>query len=337
MVDSRCHSFEGPPSIRNHRASLTCLSQSESSQGSGLSVRLTECFATLNLSLQELHNASQIPLTNNHNLREVRPNTSHLKENRTARSGSPERGRSRVQVSPNGGRSRGAFHSPSSPDRFIPRREYTEPSSTPFRVNRHPKLLSPRERFLRHRVPGNDPFLPTTRRPPNFPGQKSIPTRLRQRPYQRPGLVTSSMSVVGRNRTEFLRQVSSGSVWGVGGAAAIPTEPPAAASNSSQNPGDRSTTAPNFVARFLPRTNAADDHHKHESRLALALDIDPTTRLLCTSAVCMETHPSPTSADYERYAPFVWKDCAWKRAEQDHCKFALPIAYYSLAVLFAYT
>lgn len=56
---------------------------------------------------------------------------------------------------------------------------------------------------------------------------------------------------------------------------------------------------------------------KHESRLAIALDIDPTTRILSTSISRRENRPSPTSADHERYAPFVWKDNSWKKAEQN--------------------
>lgn len=311
MVDSRCHSFEDTPSNRNRHASLTWSSRSESSDDDRI-IGLTECFATNNLSLHELHNTSQISLT--HSL---------LKENKITTPG-PERGRTRNSDVP-----RAKFRSPSSPDRFIPKREYMNPPSTPLRVNKHPHLLSPRERFLRRRVPGHDPFLPTLRRPPNFPGQESIPTRLRQRPHQRPGLVTGSM-FLGGDRTNFLRQVSSGSVWGVGGILAIPVDSTAIVSNSSRNDSGRSTTAPNYVARFLPKRTAADDHNKHESRLALALEIDPTGRLLETSVACPKSHIRLASAFHERYAPFVWKDNAWKKAEKDNCKFALTASLHPL-------
>ncbi|CAI7600139.1 unnamed protein product [Penicillium pancosmium] len=123
---------------------------------------------------------------------------------------------------------------------------------------------------------------------------------------------------LGGDRTDFLRQVSSGSVWGVGGISAIRADPSAAVSNGSRNDAGRGTMAPNYVARFLPRRTAADNHNKHESRLALALDIDPTGRLLETSVACTENHLRPTSTDHERYAPFVWKDNAWKKAEKDN-------------------
>lgn len=322
MVDSRGHSFEDTSSISKHIASLTCPSRSESLDGG--SIRLTECFATINLSLQDLHNTAKLPRT--HPTAEALSQAPHphLKENRSASSGSPERGRTKIRVSPNGGISRRAFRSPSSPDRFIPKRDsdYIDTASTPFRVNKPAHALSPRERFFRRRVPGHNPFLPTIRRPPNFPGQKSIPTRLRQRPHQRPGLVTSSMFTAS-NQSDLLRHVSAGSVWGVGGISAIPANSDSSAviSNGLRTSATRSTTAPNYVAKFLPTRTAADDHHKHELRLALALDIDPTTRLLGTSVACTENHPQPISPDHERYAPFVWKDNAWRRAEQDRCKF----------------
>jgi hypothetical protein len=128
---------------------------------------------------------------------------------------------------------------------------------------------------------------------------------------------------LGGDRTDFLRQVSHGSVWGVGGISAIPADSSAAVSNGSGHDAGRSTTAPNYVAKFLPRRNAADDHNKHESRIALALDIDPTGRLLETSIACAEDHIRPTSTAHERYAPFVWKDNAWTKAEKDNCKSTL--------------
>lgn len=226
--------------------------------------------------------------------------------------------------------SRGNFRSPASPDRFIPKRDYSiDPPSTPFRVSKPPQVLSRRERFLRRRVPGYDPFLPTVRRPPNFPGQSSIPTRLRQRLHQRPGLVTNSM-FTGRGHSDFLRQVSSASVWGIGGTSAIISDSASVATDGLRHDAGRSTIAPNYVAGFLIRRTAADDHKKHESRLAIALDIDPTTRILSTSISRRENRPSPTSADHERYAPFVWKDNSWKKAEQNSCKFAFLTIYSAL-------
>lgn len=84
----------------------------------------------------------------------------------------------------------------------------------------------------------------------------------------------------------------------------------------------RPMPAPTYAAEFFPRTPTADEQHKHESRLALALDIDLATRLLGTCSPSTESSPSPTSSDYERLSPFVWKDSAWRKAERDQCKYS---------------
>lgn len=92
---------------------------------------------------------------------------------------------------------------------------------------------------------------------------------------------------------------------------------------------NRGTIAPIYAAHFLPQSTIKDERDMHESRLALALDIDPTTRLLdtCMLSAGRATPPSPASSHHERYSPFVWKDNAWKKVERGHCKWiALPYA-----------
>ncbi|KAI2993479.1 hypothetical protein CBS147345_10245 [Aspergillus niger] len=78
------------------------------------------------------------------------------------------------------------------------------------------------------------------------------------------------------------------------------------------------TTAPMFAAKFLPHVASTEEREKHKSRVALALDIDPARRLLKTCKLwhLLESLPSPSSPDFEKYSPFVWKDNAWRRAEK---------------------
>lgn len=318
MIDSRCHSLQQASLTGHHNVSLTSISRSESSQDSG-SFKWAQN-ATFTLPDLELSADSQLSL-----FPKRQANDSHLfprlKENKGAEASSPERGRGTVRVSLNRDRARNTSRSPISPDRFIPKREFNESPSTPFRVNKNPHQLSPGERFLRRRLPGDDPFLPNSRQSSGFPGQKLTPLRLRQRPSQRPRLVTD-LTVMRRNSSnDFPRQVSSGAVWGIGGASAVLGEPYMASSNPSRNLVGRGTTAPAFVAKFLPRDTEADNQNKHESRLALALDIDRTTRLLSTCATYAEAVPNPTSSHYERLSPFVWKDSAWKKVEGEHCEY----------------
>lgn len=319
MVDSRCHSFQNASSSANHhhQMSQTPTSRSESPQGNG-SLRLTN-FATIDLPLLENPDSSQTSLS-------LEPETkassiSHhppgREEGRTTDPASPERGRGKSRVSTNAGAALKAFASPISPDRFIPKRDFADDSSTPFRVNKHPQQLSPQEKLLRRRLPGDDPFLPTSRPLPLSPERKPAPTRLHQSPQQRPHLVTESAVAGGNGARDFLREVSSGTVWGVGGVS------PVADSRGVLSPG-RQMTAPSYAAKFLPRMPSTEEQSKHESRLALALDIDLATRLLGTCSPSTESSPSPTSSDYERLSPFVWKDSAWKKVEREQCKCPRP-------------
>ena len=317
MGASRCHSFEDASSAGNQHALFKSFSRSDSSQDDG-SIRLYE-FATINLPFHESPANSHISLT-------IRPSspgspsTPRLKENRTADAPPPERGRSRLRGYPVGEPTRRNFSASVSPDRFIPKRQFSEVSSTPFRVNKHPHQLSPEEKILRRCLPGDDPFLPNRAQGPAFPGQRPTPTRLRQRPLRRPRLVVDPAVTGGTHQHDFLRRVSAGAVWGVGGTTAMLGDPSMAVSDGAPSLSGRGSTAPTYVAKFLPRSNTAEDRNKHESRLALALNIDPTTRLLGTCLPCPENSPSPSSPYYERLSPFVWKDSAWKRVEREQCK-----------------
>ncbi|KAJ5369815.1 uncharacterized protein N7496_005907 [Penicillium cataractarum] len=318
MVDSRSHSFEDTSSTSNPNQSLTFLSQSESSQDDE-SLQITE-FATINLPLADSPASSQNSLV-------LRPTpkavniTTHAQENREASSpapSSPERGRRLSRGPPVSNASQATFRSPISQDRFIPKREFGNHSSTSYRVNKHPFQLSPRERILRRRSPGEDPFLPTPRQSPVSPGRRPTPTRPPQGPHHRPHLVADSIALGNSASNDFLRRVSAGAVWGVGGASAVLGQPPAATSTGARSISGRGGVSPAFVARFLPRITRHDDLNKHESRLALALDIDPTTRLIDICTAREEKSLSPASKDFERYSPFVWKDSAWKRVERGH-------------------
>ncbi|KAJ5273393.1 hypothetical protein N7478_008518 [Penicillium angulare] len=314
MIDSQCHSFEDASSEANYTMSIRSRSHSDSfsESGSVRRVQLHPINKPLPSSANSSHKLQSLPKTKSHD------DIPSLQENRSAFTTYPERGRSRSRKPLTRDPVRNNYHSPIFPDRFIPKRDFGDSPSTPYRVNKHPLELSPRERFLRRRLPADDPFLPTPPRTPAFPGQNAKPTRLRQRPLQRPRLVTD-LAVMGSNRpNDFLRQVSSGTVWGVGGASTMFGQSSAATITGGQNLSERNNTAPTFVAKFLPKNTKAGQQSKHESRIALALDIDPATRLLDTCRSYTETSPRPSLIDHERFEPFVWKDNAWKKGEREH-------------------
>ncbi|KAJ5533097.1 hypothetical protein N7494_009649 [Penicillium frequentans] len=318
MINSQCHSFEDASSAGSYNMPIISRSHSESSQDTG-SVRRLQLTNT-NFPFLKSPAGSQdlLPISNT---RPVQA-TPVFQGNLSADAVSPERGRSRHRRPLNRVAARSAYSSPISPDRFIPKRDFAESPSTPYRVNKHPQQLSPRERLLRCRLPGEDPFLPTsqTRR---SPAQSPRLTRSRQSPLHRP-LLISNLTFMSPNRpNDFLRQVSSGGIWGVGGTSAM-LGTSVSATNGAPSLLGRRTTAPNFVAKFLPRSTKAEEQNKHESRIALALNIDPTTRLVGTCRTHVERPPGPTSPDYERFAPFVWNDSTWKKGNREHWPMVPP-------------
>ena len=320
MIDSRCHSFEAIPLRRYHDTSLTSLSRSDSSH-EGVSSGLMH-FASFTLPFPGSPANSQLSLS-------LEPETSRFqltlssKENEEGKYSPRERGRSRNRAPLRVKCARNSFQSPDSPDRFIPKREFGECPSTPYRVNKRPQQLSPDERLRRRRLPGDDPFLPTRRGLSGFHRQSPVSNQLLQRLSHRPHLVTDPVIRRSNDPNERLRQINSGAVRGFGGASAMVGDLSVADFSTSQGVTSRGTAAPATVARFLSRNTAVDDQNKYESRVALALDIDRTTRLLNTSASCPDVTPSPTSVHHERFSPFVWKESAWKRVERDRCKYCI--------------
>lgn len=317
MVDTQRHSFEEASPTGNHTHRLTSHSRSEST-GDSCSIQLTE-FATINLPFFETPTASQSSPSRKPRAPPVLTPAPRFKENRVK---SPQRGRSIVRSSIDTTVPRNYFRSPISPDRFIPKRDLVEPTSTTFRVTKHPQRLLPQEKLLRRLPPGDDPFMPPApRRTPVASGSQP-PTRLQRIPHHRPRLVTELTIASNNFAHRSLRHVSSGAVWNVGGVSAVlggsliatPDDTPVTSSNSNRS------TAPIFVARFLPKKPKFSEDEIHESRLALALGVDPTIRQLTTCLRCLDAPLSPTSPDYERLAPFVWKDSDWKKSKKEHCK-----------------
>ncbi|OGM41106.1 WD domain protein [Aspergillus bombycis] len=210
--------------------------------------------------------------------------------------------------------------SPASPDRFIPVRQFMNPPSTLFRVSKSPQELSPEERFLRHRSQREDPFMSTrTRRSATTPG---VPSRRPLRLYYGPRfidipVITGINSSL--NQEAGYRQVSNGAVWHVGGASAAVGRRSRTTSSRSGGPLTSGTAAPMYNASFLPPVESTEEQSKYESRVALALDIDPARTLLNSHHgwPLLESTPAPFSPLYERFSPLVWKDNAWKKAEKN--------------------
>ncbi|PYH45232.1 WD40 repeat domain-containing protein [Aspergillus saccharolyticus JOP 1030-1] len=206
------------------------------------------------------------------------------------------------------------------PDRYIPMRGSHCAPTTPFHIIKKPRELSPEEKLLRRRPPRDDPFMPS-HLPRSFSDPKPPSSRICSTHY-RPHLVTEPVLTgndSSRDLRDMTRQISHGAVWNVGGNSAALGRASLAVPHGSGTHFASGTTAPMFTAKFLPQTAATEEREKHKSRVALALDFDPATRLVRNSKPwpMLRKLPSPASTDYERFSPFVWKDNAWKRNGRD--------------------
>lgn len=213
---------------------------------------------------------------------------------------------------------------PSSPDRFIPIRDFDDSPSTSFHVTKPTQQLTPEEKLLRQRSPKADPFMSVR---PQRPASVSPQAERSLSPHYAPHMVTDSAVTGARavnGQRDIIRQISSGAVWHVGGAASAQDRPLLPVPDGTGGLLGSGTTAPMYTARFLPQTTTIEQREQHEARVALALDIDPTSRLLGTSKPwpLHESRPSPSSPDFDRLSPLEWKDSAWKRADgnQGECK-----------------
>lgn len=241
---------------------------------------------------------------------------------------SPDRGRGKVRGGKRTAGVRLDSKSPASPDRFIPLRNSIGNPSTPYRVGKDPQELSPEERLFRRRSPGEDPFTPKKTR------QSKSATKAGRvfSPRFGPHLVNDS-TVPGRSAStgarDTTRRVSNGAIWAVGGTSAALGRRPTVALDGPRGLLASGTTAPMYAAKFLPQTRtSAEDRVTYESRIALALDIDPAARVLNNSNLLsvIDPLPSPSSPEYEQFSPLVWKDNAWRRVERGQCKSRLFIS-----------
>jgi hypothetical protein len=104
------------------------------------------------------------------------------------------------------------------------------------------------------------------------------------------------------------RQISAGAIWNVGGPSAVSDTVVAVSTGRGRMLGS-GTNAPLYKSAFLNRADPDAELEAYERRLALALDIDQTDRILQHSS-------SPASSGSPRSGPasqakHVWRDGAW--------------------------
>jgi hypothetical protein len=224
---------------------------------------------------------------------------------------------------------------PSSPfnssDRFVSRRPTIERTDS-FRVGKRPESLSPSERYNRQRDHSIDPFRSPSgsrsrdavqRRTP-APGQRTTPV------YHVPSFVHSydatpvNADASNTPPEESMRQISLGAVWNVGGSAAAQPGGTHAVPDGHGGLTASGSNAPLHTAGFLDRDTPSDQARAHESRLALALDIDQTRPVLMHSLPASPVSPVPAGLA-PKYSPFIWQNGEWSRGYGQRRKYFSPV------------
>lgn len=218
----------------------------------------------------------------------------------------------------------------SSPDRFIPLRSPPSSTERPIHSSRSPQGLSPRERYTRSRDHSQDPFrTPISSRSRDAVRRRPLVTDRRSTPpHVVPDFVhannQSSLQRDPRGVIDIPRQISAGGVWNVGGRGAAQGGPLPGVPDGSGGLLSSGSNAPMYTAQFLDQENQNMDLQRHENRLAIALDIDPASRVLSPRSSPLQAALHADRPMESRDSPFLWRDGAWTREHGLYSKFVGP-------------
>jgi hypothetical protein len=109
--------------------------------------------------------------------------------------------------------------------------------------------------------------------------------------------------------TNGVRQVSAGAVWNVGGPSAV-SDTVAAVSTGRGSMLGTGTNAPLYTSTFLSRADPEAELEAYERRLALALEVDQTDRILQHSSLAAAVR-NPIHGDVTTNAGHIWRDGTW--------------------------
>ncbi|ORY18753.1 hypothetical protein BCR34DRAFT_472948 [Clohesyomyces aquaticus] len=221
--------------------------------------------------------------------------------------------------------SRGLLPPPRStirtPDRFIPARRSLNTNRESFELAKATDRLTTDERFTCNSATATaDPFSRRLRRS----GRLNAELRTLRETHS---VITgrANLSRRGGNlslrRSSFSiggRQVSAGAIWNVGGSSPV-SDTVVGVPNGRGGILGSGTNAPLYTSMFLSSSDPEAELEAYERRLALALDVDQTARVLGNNSPPRSSAiPSPVIAgtprvvqDYISPKKHVWKDNAW--------------------------
>lgn len=198
----------------------------------------------------------------------------------------------------------------STPDRFIHCRRPPGVVRDSFELNRPEQ----REQIFRYgQRAGVDPFSRRVRRSGRLDGELQ-------------GLREAHVGVTGRSGrldrnpnprlrgSSFgtaTRQISAGAIWNVGGSSAV-SGTVAAVSTGNGGMLGSGTNAPLYTSTFLDRADPEAELQVYERRLALALEIDQTERVLQHSSITLSP-PTTRPRNGSPFKPHFWRDSTWSQ------------------------
>ena len=214
---------------------------------------------------------------------------------------------------------------PSSPDRYISNRQKPQEASKTFRVSKSPHQLSSSERLLRHPSATPDPFGPLVvprTRDHRTAAAVAGDVQIQRSPPRTMGF-TNLLTLPQDTLVLQDRQVSAGAVWNVGGSnAATHSGPIRSISDGRGGFLSSGSNAPMHTSHFYDEDILDHSLGRMESRLAAALDIDLTSRVIDTSrpARSVSVNATGTKRKYVHNDPRIrWKHGIWTQGAFQPC------------------
>lgn len=195
-----------------------------------------------------------------------------------------------------------------SPDRFIPGRAST-PTKEALRLHKPRPKRNAFQQPLRRDDELPDPFgstpSPSARVADGFATIRRT-HQLSSVAFRRTGTVVPDAVTPAR------RAVSAGAVWTVGGTAV--TEGVASTTNGRGGRNTSGTNAPHYTSDFLRRPSPSEEEVQHARRLAIAMDVNPTAKMLPQSSPSSPASPStPRRSSDIGPKRTIWNDGKWEK------------------------
>ena len=198
-----------------------------------------------------------------------------------------------------------------SPDRFVAQRSPPDDDMvTSFKVGKSTEKLSDAEKITRSQSASPDPF--STHIPHIEPlSQTHVRAPTSNLVHDR-RVSPNSIGMLGLHQFNDVpqRQVSSGTVWCVGGPGAV-TDSRIGVSDGRGGLLRRGTNAPLYGNLFTSRADAASVLNTHERRIALAANLDQSRRVIAVNNSLGDSAQIVATSQFPVAEKTVWRNNEW--------------------------